>query len=50
MKQKKRHVRLTVHVPESLFKLIRHEAIERKLTLGQLVEEAFANRTVFIQR
>lgn len=46
----RKHVRLTVHIPESLFKTIRHEAIERRMTLGQLVEEAFSTRVVFTHR
>jgi len=47
---KKRHVRLVAHLPEAVYRAIRLEAVERRLTLGALIEEAFASRVVYTRK
>lgn len=47
---KKRHVRLVAHLPEAIYRAIRLEAVERRMTLGALIEEAFASRVVYTRK
>lgn len=42
--------KLVATVPLAVYKAIRHEAIDRGMTLGELVAEAFQARTFVIDR
>jgi hypothetical protein len=42
--------RMTIYVSVDLYKAIHHEAVERNMTMSDLVEEAFANRAVLIRK
>lgn len=43
------HVRLVAYVPPEFFRSLKHECVDRGMTLGELVQEAFYARPVLMQ-
>mgnify|MGYP001566538653 CR=1 FL=1 len=44
------HRRIVAHIDRELWRAIRHEAIERDMTVGALIEEAFCSRVTVTSR
>jgi hypothetical protein len=47
-REPKGHVKLTAYVPPRVKLAIQHEALDRQMTIGEVISEALARRTTIV--